>query len=44
MIQPWHELDDFQLGVEVEWSGKGQPWGACKSIEIIKPWMNEVNI
>jgi hypothetical protein len=42
MIQPWKELDNFQLGIETEWGGKGQPWGACQPIEVIKPWVKEV--
>lgn len=41
MTQPWRELDNFRLGIEIEWGGRGEPWGACKPIEVIKPWENE---
>ena len=40
MIQPWHELDGFQMGVETEYSGKGGAWGDCKVVNAIRPWLS----
>ena len=34
MTQPWAELDNFSLGVEVKIGGPGVSWGELKVVEI----------